>query len=360
MQEEKTEPESPRQGYPDWRRLVPVIAVLVVIVYALYGMGRQRIWRQEASVFGPVTMHIVMADDSSLEVEPEEAMRRAVAAARQVNDLMSPYREDSEISRFNNAAVGEKVVLSPSTWMVVLEALRYHRLSSGAFDVTVAPLIKLYRPYLKGEKEGFPTRAEIASAREKAGSLNISYDAPSRTISKGIAGLEIDPGAIAKGYAVDRATEVLVSLGMRNGLVEIGGEVRLVGKHPEGRAWHTDIEHPRRGGERLLRLEESNVAVATSGDYRQFFEYEDKRYSHIIDPRSGRPVSNNIAGVTVLASTCLKADALSTAVSVMGEQEGVELLRLFDDVEAYLQILSADGSIELKHYPDDYASESAG
>ncbi|MBN1258116.1 MAG: FAD:protein FMN transferase [Planctomycetes bacterium] len=341
------------------RNYILLIIVLAAVAFWVYSSTRLVSYEDTAPVLGPITMRVVIGNDSTLKTSPQQAVQQAFEAARKINNAMSAYQEDSEIAQLNRLAKGERLALSKETWLVMQEAMRYHRLSDGAFDVTVGPLIELYRPLrnlAEGEPVVFPTPEIIAAARARVGSQYLKFTEAGRFVEVIQDGIRVDLGAIAKGFAVDLAVEKLLSLGVQNCLVEIGGETRCTGEHPEGRPWRQAIQDPRSPhdpGASLLVLEEGECALATSGDYQQYFEYQGTRYSHIIDPRSGFPVTGPLVGVTVIAPTCLQADAIATSLSVLGEREAAAFIARFEEqgVKAILQLAVQDGEIQLIHLP---------
>jgi thiamine biosynthesis lipoprotein len=260
---------------------------------------------------------------------PSVAAEAAETAVKEVNDLMSPFGEASDIRRLNETPAGEWVEVSPHTWNVVMEALRWNRLSGGAFDPTIGPLKKLFT-FEQQEAVEWPDEKSLADARARVGADKLLFDREGMRLSWKTDGMRLDLGAIAKGYGSDRAAETLLASGAANALVDIGGELRLLGGRPGADTsssaatspWRAGIRNPR-GNDVLERLDLENAAVATSGDYENFFLYKGERYEHIIDPRSGLPLKESVASVTVIhPDSCLAADALATTLTVLGVEEG--------------------------------------
>jgi thiamine biosynthesis lipoprotein len=262
-----------------------------------------------------------------------------------INQLMSTYIDDSEISRFNQLAYDEWFTLSVETLEVIEYSLYLSEVTNGKFDITVSPLINLWGFGSQGET-AFPSDSLIAEAKEKVGWESLILDKDNQRIKK-TKPLTIDLSAIAKGYGVDVITQLLEGRGIDNYLVEIGGEIRVKGSKPDGQLWRVGIETPsffQQGARKVLTL--NNVAVATSGDYRNFFEKDGVRYSHTIDPLTGKPVIHNIASITVIVDSAvvndgahnetsskidskvysaMKADGLATAFMALGEEGALEL-----------------------------------
>ncbi len=272
----------------------------------------------------------------TLHAELEEILAR-------INVRMSTYDPDSELSRFNAAPTTEWVPMSAETVRVVEEALDVSRMTGGAFDVTVGPLVDLWGFGPAPRAEEPPSEGEIAAARERVGFERLHARASEPALRKDHPQLRVDLSAIAKGYAVDQLAEHLESRGVSDYMVEIGGEVRAQGSHPRGRSWRIGIERPVSHERSLQRvLEIRNRGLATSGDYRNFIERDGKRLSHTIDPRTGRPVSHELASATVMARSSMRADALATGLVVLGPEAARNLAER-ERIAALLIIRSGDG-----------------
>jgi thiamine biosynthesis lipoprotein len=250
-------------------------------------------------------------------------LARALDAAERVERLMSRFRPDSDVSRLSARAAGRPLKVDPWTLEILKLSREVHARSGGAFDVTVGPLVRLYK-YTGREEKRLPTDAEIAAARALVGTDRLKLDEAAGTAAVGAGGMVVDLSAVAKGFAVDKALEALREGGAVGGLAEVGGEVRSFGGKPGGAAWTVGVRHPR-SGDLVATLELPDRAIATSGDYQKFFRQGGKRASHIIDPRTGRPLVGGAVSVTVLAPSCALADALATAISVLGPAEGLAL-----------------------------------
>ena len=272
-----------------------------------------------------------------------------------IDGWMSTYDPSSDVSRFNTHPAGEPFTIAQSTFDVLREARAVSELTQGAFDVTVAPLVRLWG-FGAGASDDLelptlPTDAEIAEARARTGyaQLVLSDDPPS--VAKSAERVELDLSGIAKGYAVDEVAKLLDKRGVRDFMVEIGGEVRTSGKNADGEAWRIGIEKPIPGArslERVVRL--SGLSMATSGDYRNFYEVDGKLYSHLIDPRTGRPVAHRLASVSVVGHSCMRADALASGLLVLGPDAGYDLA-VQEDLTVLFLIRSEDGEIEERPSP---------
>ena len=266
------------------------------------------------------TTYVVKVVAALDESERAEVARRIAAELDRIDGLMSHYRDDSELSRFNRHDSTEPFHVSAETYAVFEEAERVSRTTSGAFDVTVAPLVDAwgFGPAPTGE---LPDDGEIAALLRRVGYERIELDPERRTLRKRLPSLTADLSAVAKGYAADRVAVTLGSLGHENFMVEIGGEVVASGTSGRGVAWRIAIEKPVPGSRAVQRIIPlRDLALATSGDYRNYREVEGVRVAHTIDARSGRPLDHRLASVTVIAQTCVRADALATGLLVLGPE----------------------------------------
>jgi thiamine biosynthesis lipoprotein len=242
-----------------------------------------------------------------------------------VTGLLSTWDDESEISRFNRHASTAPFPASLETRRVLAAAREVSAVSGGAFDVTVRPLVQAWGFGDGAKVSGAPSSAELASLRERVGWERVAVSGA--TLVKSRSEVVCDLSAIAKGYGVDALSEALLNLGHRNHLVEIGGELRSRGFRPDGRPWQVAIEVPEAGTGREIHriIPLADRAMATSGDYRNYYEQDGQRVSHTIDPRSGRPIRHEVASVTVLHPEAMLADAWATALNVLGPEEGFAL-----------------------------------
>ncbi len=294
---------------------------------------------------------ITLPEKSGVTIDPELAAAEAEAAVARVNTLMSPFGDDSDVKRLNDAPAGTWVSVDPLTWRVVMEALRWHRLSGGAFDPTIGPVKRLFT-FDGLETDAMPADDALAEARSRVGADKLRFEREGMRLSWAVDGMRLDLGAIAKGFAADLAMESLLRNGARHALVDIGGELRALGGKPGDarKPWRAGIRHPR-DDDVIERFELVDGAVATSGDYERFFLHNGVRYEHIIDPRTGIPLTEGPASVTVIhPSSCLAADALATTLCVLGERDGEAFLRgqalgLFSSGVRVIMLLAEDGGV---------------
>jgi thiamine biosynthesis lipoprotein len=318
---------------PAWKGLV-LFALL-----ALVGCDRSpEAHRFEGPIFGTGYHVTVYGDFSDRQLT---SLKDGIDdALEDVDRLMSTYKPESELSRFNAAPVGEPFALSPPTAQVIDEAIEIGELSNGAFDVTVGAAVNLWGFGPDKRPDEIPSDAEIAEALDEVDFRALHLNGNRLTKTKPV---YVDLSGIAKGYGVDHVAARLDALGVTSYLVEVGGEIRTRGTKPGGEPWRVAVEKPvsrERSVQRVLELED--VAVATSGDYRNYYEEDGRRYSHTIDPRTGRPITHHLASVTVVAEQCSTADGLATALEVLGPKKGMALANR-EDIAAYFIVKTDEG-----------------
>ncbi|MCY3757796.1 MAG: FAD:protein FMN transferase [Acidobacteria bacterium] len=284
--------------------------------------------------------------------QQQEAVREAIQLQLQdVDGKMSTYREASEISRLNRSRETTPHAVSRETFTVLAEAQRISRVTGGAFDITVGPLVNAWGFGPAPHPASPPAADEIEQLKLRSGWAKIELNSRDSTILKQEPALTLDLSAIAKGYAVDRLSDVLAEMNLTRHMVELGGEVRTSGRNAGGKPWRIAIEKPVSGGrvfQRILPLE--NLAVATSGDYRNFRQAEDGHLSHTIDPRTGRPVRHELASVSVVDASCMRADGYATALMVLGEDDGYRLA-LEQELAALFLVRTREGSFRERETP---------
>ncbi len=278
-----------------------------------------------------------------------KAIEESLDEMERMDRIMSNYKKDSELSRLNKKAGKAPVPCNGELLDVIERSQYYSELSGGAFDITVSPIVALWGFFC--EKGHVPPDKEIEKVLPAVSYKNIvinkSKDTkkPATIFFKNIQ-TQMDLGAIGKGYAVDKALEIIRKYGISNGCINLGGNIYVLGTPPGKNAWKIGVQHPRNSGEILGYLELKNEATATSGDYERFFEFNGKRYSHIINPQTGRPVSGTIA-TTIVAPTGTEVDALSTSVFVLGHEKGMELIKKIPNAEAMIAYEEKDGKIAI-------------
>ena len=256
----------------------------------------------------------------------------------QVNDQMSTWRKDSELSRFNLYRENSWLPVSRPVVMVVKQSLGVGKLTHGAFDTTVGNLVNLWGFGPQGRITQEPDHKALQSVLDARKNEKISYQLNPPALKKSHKNIYVDLSAIAKGYGVDQVANLLDRRGITSYMVEIGGEVSTAGQKPGAKPWVIAIEKPILYGRAVAELvSPRNAAMATSGDYRNYFEEGGIRYSHVIDPRTGRPIDHTTASVSIIADTCAEADALATAMLVLGSKQGIALAKKHD-IAAYFVV----------------------
>ena len=269
------------------------------------------------------TQYSIKLRDQGVDARALELDVRAAFA--DVNAMMSTYVPDSEISRFNDAVSTDWLPVSGPFCLSVAKAQEISAETGGAFDITVGPVVNLWGFGPGDTVDEPPSDEAIAAALDVVGYEKLQTDCDRPALKKDVPGLMLDMSAFGKGFAADRVAALLDKRGFSNYLIEVGGELRLRGHNIKDEKWAIGIEMPltdqRRPHTRVLL---TDTALATSGDYRNFFVSEGQHYSHTIDTRTGRPVTHNLASVTVLDPRGYRADALATALLVMGPDEGLQ------------------------------------
>jgi len=332
-------------------RLMLIAGTSIIMVVALWQTRTER----EATRFITLTSEPrgIMGTSCRLavvtrpvdEARATEALEAAENVLRSIELDVSSWLEGSRITRFNQASAGDGIPLSETCHAILQLALGAHQLTDGTFDVTVRPLIQLWRE--AAASGTVPTDKALERARQRS-SWDL-IDLTSEEIIKLGDGVEIDLGGIAKGYAIDRAVEALQMIGVAGGLVDVGGDLRVFGQPPDGSAWRIVIRDPSGSGT-LEHLAVRTGAVCTSGDYSRFHEIGGKRYSHIIDPRTGRPAAAAIS-VSVVGISALEADIWATSLSIIGPRglvilpDGMESMMVIgmpDDDSTVFNTVSSD------------------
>ncbi len=326
VEEKDTQARKGDSRFPFRRLIVPALFVVALFAVTIFrdrpaSGPESAVWTFSGPTMGTAyAVKVVAVDlDDSAKLAIHTAIRGAVDS---VDQAMSTFKPESELSRFNLSGTGE-FPMSEDLARVMAAALEVAELSGGALDVTVGPLVDAWGFGPDGWGEP-PDDSRLDVLRESVGWRKLVLDEEAQTMRKTTEGLRVDLSSIAKGFAVDKVLVGVMELGFEDAMIEIGGEVRTAGLNERGRPWRIGVERPdeedRVAG---LAVEISGRALATSGDYRNFREVDGNRISHTIDPRTGRPVDHNLASVSVLADTCIEADAWATALNVLGPEEGV-------------------------------------
>ncbi len=263
----------------------------------------------------------------------------------EINQELSVFDSQSQVSRFNEMPATESLCVSPRFQEVMRIAYKVHMLSNGSFDPTAGPLIALWGFGEDGLSWQEPEPKEIEAAMERVGLEFVHMD-QSGCLSKAKDGIRLNLSAVAKGHAVDEIAKLLEDLGEKSFLVSIGGDTRVRGPKPDGSSWRIGIDKPLPGADLkdvIEKFEMKTGAVATSGNYRNYFRTEDKVFGHIIDPATGYPALNGTVSATVTADTCALADALATALMVMDSTQALQMISRLENVEALIIHLNSEG-----------------
>ncbi len=336
---------------PDYLRCGLGVTTPLILLFAFTGCGKtpHELGSSQPLVLSGQTMgtyYRVTIANSPNEISEHDLKAVIETKLEDINDKMSTYREDSELSRFNQYSQTDWFPVSQDTITVIAEALKIHRLSGGAFDVTVGPLVNLWGFGPPGKRVEPPAADQIKRTLQKIGSQHLQLQVSPPALKKTNPALYVDLSAIAKGYAVDAVAVSLESLGINDFIVDIGGDMLAKGRKVDGSLWKIAIENPTAGQREIHRtIGVSGLAVATSGDYRNYFEIEGQRFSHEIDPRTGYPIKHTLASVTVLDPSCMVADAWATALIILGPEEGFKMVEQ-SNFEAYFIIKGPDKFLE--------------
>ncbi|WP_051249693.1 FAD:protein FMN transferase [Maridesulfovibrio zosterae] len=326
--------------------LLKKIAVLLILLTAVSGCsGEPQPVKLRGKAIG--TMYSIVAFDLPDNISAKDLDKGINQVVSRVNSAMSLFKSDSELSRFNALHDSKWFPVSPELAEVVKTAKEINELTNGAFDITVAPLVNLWGFGPDKRPDVVPSGADIKKALQNVGSQFIEVRTDPPALKKLNPSLTLDLAAIAKGYCVDAVSNWLLSRNIPSFMVEIGGEIRTRGTKPGSVPWRIAVEKPvsmERSVQAVISF--TDKAMATSGDYRNYFEVDGKRYSHILDPTTGRPITHKLVSVSVMNDTCTRADALATGITVLGPEKGVEMAKK-ENLSAFFIVKTADGFVEI-------------
>lgn len=320
--------------------------VFLILIFALVGcaMPSNRLVTVVGQTMGTTFQVKIVRGEAVLDVE--ELDREINARLVEVNRQMSTYQDDSEISQFNRSHTTDWVGISSDFAYVLSVAREISLLSDGAFDITVGPLVNLWGFGPEAVPERIPPADSIAARTAWTGYGKVEVDLSKSAVKKAMPDVYCDLSAVAKGFGVDRIASYLDSLGMGHYFIEIGGEVRTKGQNHLGHFWRVGIASPsgRGGASRALSMHDQSMA--TSGDYHNYFEKDGVRYSHTIDPRTGRPITHALASVSVVHELCAYADGLATAINVMGPEKGLVFAEE-QKLAVFIVVRNGEGFVEV-------------
>jgi thiamine biosynthesis lipoprotein len=301
-------------------RLKCSVLYITLLFLFITACDRPRTLQKTETIMGTeVTITVV----SQSPEEGNAAIEAGMAELRRLDAMMSLYKDTSEITRVNLAAGKNAVKVSPEMIEVVERAAYISQLSGGVFDVTVGPLVVLWQMRLKEGK--VPTDGEIARIRPLVNFRNIVVDKKASTLFLKKTGMIMDFGGM-KGYTADRAADAIKEHGIRNAVIAVAGDIRVLGHREDGKAWRIGVQHPREHDKTLAVLDLSDKYVTTSGDYERFVIKEKKRYHHIIDPRTGKP-SHGVISATIIGDKGAVIDPLAKVPFILGPEEGLKIVR---------------------------------
>ena len=302
--------------------------ILLPVVFSC-SESEKDLLRRSQFIMGTLVEITVLSPDTDIA---QMAIGQAFDEMLRLERLMSTHLPDSEISRLN-AAAGSKTFLSvsPEVLEVIQRAIYWGNKSNGALDISIGPVSSLWR--FDDENPAIPDAQRLARAVRLVNFGDIEIDASTVRLKQPVMSLHL--GAIAKGYAVDRAMDVLVNLKIRHAMINAGGDLKALGSRKDGKPWNIGLQHPRKPEKMISSFGLANKAVATSGDYQKYFILGDTRYHHILDPVSGMPARGLISS-TIIADSVMDADALATAVFVLGSDKGIRLIDSLEGVEGML------------------------
>lgn len=324
------------------RRLaIPLfLTIALFVVYLSFNFRTDvKIVDLEKPVMGTIVQIKVPVDRRQEEGVTKSAVRKAFAEMERVEAIFSVYKRESEISKINRLETGEALKVQEEVFNLIERSIVYTEKTKGVFDITVKPLVDLWNA-AKAE-DRLPTDDEIKNALDRIGSQYVILDRANQTISFKKEGMALDLGGIAKGYATDRAIKILKESNIRNAIVNSGGDMYCLGRKSEGTLWNVGIQHPRRKGEICLEIELENMAIDTSGDYEKYFLLGGRRYSHIINPRTGYPIGDNIVSASIITKDSAAADALATALCILG-RDGLDIINSMEETDAILILKEGD------------------
>jgi len=306
-----------------------IIAVLIFALSALAWLPASHAdwYKEERAIMGTAILAEVWSNDAD---RAQKGIAAVMQEMHRIDELMSPYKKDSELSLVNREAGDHPVKISRELFNLIERSLYFSRISHGAFDITFSSV-----GYMYDYREGIaPTDAEIKQALPGINYRHLILDRNASTIRFARKGMRIDLGGIAKGFAVDNSIAILSKMGFHQALVTAGGDSRILGDK-NGKPWMTGIRDPRKKGESVVVIPLSDAAISTSGDYERYFMRDGVRYHHILNPKTGKSV-HDTRSATVIGPDATTTDALSTTLFVLGWQKAMQLLKTLPGIDAVI------------------------
>ena len=327
--------------------------IFILVIFLIKGASACQQTNYEILILNGLTMgttYSVKINADNAFVEKNQISDDIDEILSEINQSMSTYIKESELSNINFSTISDWQSISDDLFEVIDHAINVSLKTNGAFDITIAPLVNLWGFGPDELQNKIPTDEIIELTKQNTGYKKISIDKSLKKISKLDPNLHIDLSGIAKGFAVDKIARYLDKRGFKNYLVEIGGELIGKGLNKDNEIWQIGIENPNNNSDtikRIIRLKD--MAMATSGNYMNYFEKDGVRYSHTINPVTGKPIKHKLASVTVLDNSAMNADALATAFMVLGSEKA---LSLADNLEIAIYLIIKDGKRFEEKYND--------
>jgi thiamine biosynthesis lipoprotein len=311
-----------------------ILVLSIVMVAGLIGVGWWR-WSDTREVTRSEFLMGTYIEARFYGRQAAAAMDAVFARLVEIEEKMSINLPSSEVSQIIAQAGQAAVAVSPDTFFVVERALHYAELTAGKFDPTVQPIVSLWK--IGSEDARVPAPAEIADKLDLVDYRAVELDRENQTVFLTRAGMGIDLGGIAKGYAADETARILREHGVKNAYISLGGNLYTLGKNPKGRDWRIGIQEPKveaAQGAFVAIVDTSGESLVSSGGYERYLEDDGTRYHHIIDPDTGYPAETDVLGVTIISPSSIDADGLSTSLFILGREQGLQLAEQLEDVEA--------------------------
>jgi thiamine biosynthesis lipoprotein len=314
-----------------------IFLILALVIFSIFFLLRldtvESFVDQTRSLMGTVVEIKVSTATPDERILARKAIEEAFKEIARVEGVFSIFRDDSEASRINRTAASRPVKTSDEVFELIERSIEYNKKTNGAYDITVRPLVILWQRARSSAQ--LPTDSELNDALFKVGSQWIVLDKTDKTVFFKKGGMLLDFGGVAKGYATDRVIQILKGMGIKNAIVNCGGDMYCLGRRSRKLFWTVGIRHPRDRNKICFKLKLSDRAIDTSGDYEKYFMLNGKRYSHIIDPRSGYPIGDDVVSATVIAPDATASDMLATALCVLG-RDGLGTIKSMNGVDALI------------------------
>ena len=330
-----------------WISLLPVLVPLAVPHAQDQPASERHVSEFRGLTMGGTFSVKIVTPKDELETPGLQNVDRVLRSSLdRIEGLMSTWDPDSELSRFNRSTSLDPFTVAPETFAVFKWSLEVGKVTGGALDVTIGPLVDAWGFGPSGPRKGLPTSDEIERLRQAVGPGLVVLNPTTGTVRKTRPDVQCDLSSVVPGYAADRISEELRNRGFTDFLVDVGGEVLARGRNEADAPWRVAIERPELHGDAIERVVAlSDLAITTAGDYRKYREVDGQRIAHILDPRTGRPLTHRLASVTVIDALAVRADAFDTALMVLGTNEGMALATKLNLAALFIERTN-DGFVE--------------